>query len=345
ETMTVLLVSGVFVVLTASVTAEQMLSLGWRDIAFVAVLLFAVRPLTIALSSLGTELTLKEKLLIGWIAPRGVVAVAVSGLFATALSTLGIEDGARLAPLAFLIVLSTVVLHGFSIGPLSRALGLTMKSPPGVLIVGGGRFARGLAERIQELELPVMIADRNWNRLRLAREARIPVYYGEILSEAAEHHVDFARFGHLVAATDNDAYNALVCTDFGPEIGRSNCYQIGRTDHQGPDRARISFTLGGRTLVDGAPSLDELEARLSSGWTFQKTRLTEEYTYQRFREERGDTPLVLFVAKPGGRLVFATAKGEIKADPGDTIVAIGPGRLGGEAPAPEDASIPAAPLP
>ena len=60
-----------------------------------------------------------------------------------------------------------------------------------------------LAEKLKELEIPVTIVDGNWNHLKPARQAGVPAYYGEVLSEVAEHDLAFDRFGYLVAATDN----------------------------------------------------------------------------------------------------------------------------------------------
>ena len=61
---------------------------------------------------------------------RGVVLVAVAGLFGERLVALGIADGAMMAPLAFGLVAVTVVLHGFTLTPLARALGLWVGMHP-----------------------------------------------------------------------------------------------------------------------------------------------------------------------------------------------------------------------
>ncbi|MFP3386895.1 hypothetical protein, partial [Tritonibacter sp. SIMBA_163] len=57
----------------------------------------------------------REKALIGWIAPRGIVALTVSGYFANVLLDAGFEDAELLTALTFALVFSTVVAHGFSI--------------------------------------------------------------------------------------------------------------------------------------------------------------------------------------------------------------------------------------
>lgn len=322
EVMTVLLVSGLFIVLTASISLEDILSLGWRDIAYLAVLLLVVRPVAIMLATIGTELSFRERLLIGWIAPRGVVAVAVSGLFAGTLVSIGIEDGARLAPLAFLVVLSTVILHGFSLKPMARLLGITSADPDGFLIVGANRFSIALAEKLKASELPVLITDRNRSRLNAARQAGFETYFGEILSETAEHHLDLSRFGTLIAATDNDAYNALVCTDFGPELGRARVFRLGVEEGK---RDELAHTLSGQRLFN--PSMGETQAEfhmIANDWTIQRTKLTDAFTMDDLRAQRDGKGHVLFAVSAKGDFISPALGDQFKPKSGDTVFLFGP---------------------
>ncbi|MFK7793088.1 MAG: cation:proton antiporter [Devosiaceae bacterium] len=322
EVMTVLLVSGLFIVLTASISLDDILSLGWRDIAYLAVLLLLVRPVAIMLATIGTELSFRERLLIGWIAPRGVVAVAVSGLFAGTLVSIGIEDGARLAPLAFLVVLSTVILHGFSLKPLANLLGITSADPDGFLIIGANRFSIALAEKLKSADLPVLITDRNRSRLAAARQAGFETYFGEILSETAEHHLDLSRFGTLIAATDNDAYNALVCTDFGPELGRARVFRLGVEEGK---RDELAHTLSGQRLF--TPSMGETQAEfhmIANNWTIQRTKLTDTFTMDALREQRDNATHIMFAVSAKGEFISPALGAQFKPSNGDTVFLFGP---------------------
>ncbi len=323
EIMTVLLVSGVFVVLTATIRLSDLLLIGWADIAFVAALLFIIRPVVVMLMTIRTNMPLNERILCAWIAPRGVVAVAVSGLFASALMEIGFADGARLVPLAFLVVAVSVVLHGFTIRPLARLLKISRKEPDGILIVGCSAWAIALAKRLKEMEIPVLIADRNWNALRMAREAGINIYFGEILGEAAEHKIDFSRYGYLIAATDNDDYNNLLCTDFGPELGRSNVFQIDRTPSAAHDRYALPSTIGGRPLLSDESYYQVLQGRIASGWVFHKTRLTEAYSLDMLKADRTEGFSILLILRKSGKLAFANRKADLKAEPDDVVLSFG----------------------
>lgn len=115
-----------FILLAAGIRFETLAQLNWwRAGLFVVLVVLVARPLTVLTSLIGTNLPMNERLLIAFTGPRGVVLVAVSGIFAERLVAEGVQDGALIAPMAFVLVLVTVVLHGFTLAPLARRLGLT----------------------------------------------------------------------------------------------------------------------------------------------------------------------------------------------------------------------------
>ncbi|MEM6555969.1 MAG: sodium:proton antiporter, partial [Pseudomonadota bacterium] len=217
EDIAILLVSGVFVMLTADLTPAIIAqAININTLAFLLCMLFVVRPLSVWIATYGT-LSRKEAILLGWIAPRGIVAVAVSGLFGSLLVDLSREgrfffSGAdQITPLAFAMVFTTVVMHGFTIGPLSRALGLARKEKPGVLIVGANAWSVQFARALEQSDIEVIVADSNYRRLKSSRDAGLDIFMGEVLSEDAEIKLDHARFSTVIALSTNDSYNALVC--------------------------------------------------------------------------------------------------------------------------------------
>lgn len=323
ENIAVLLVSGVFVILTANLTFDLFTELDWSIFWYLVAMLFVVRPLTVFISTIGAGLPFKERLLVGWIAPRGIVAVAVSSFFAASLVEEGYADGEKLIPLAFAMVFATVIAHGFSIGPLAKWLGLASRERPGVLIAGASPWSIALAAKLKELEIPVMVADASWRRLKPARLADIPTYYGEILSEVTEHHLDLNRFGYLLAVSGNEAHNALVSTDLAPEMGRAAIYQVNARGKDEEDRQAMSYTLQGRTFLHSAAPLDELLRRHYNGWIYQRTRLSEEYTPEQYLKDAGkDHEIVLVMRK--GALLFASREAPVEPAIGDVVLAYTP---------------------
>ncbi|NDW03469.1 cation:proton antiporter [Jiella pacifica] len=329
ETITVLLVSGLFIILTASLQRSVILSLEWRVVAFLVMVLVVIRPIAIFVSTIGAGLEFKERLLVSWIAPRGIVAVAVAGLFGATLSRYGLPDADRMVAYTFAVVAATIILHGFTLQPLARILDLRVTNRPGILIVGASRFSIALAQRLKAQNVPVLIADSNWSHISEARLAEVEVWFGEILSEEAHHSLDLSRFDHMIAATDNDAYNALVCTDFGAEIGRSEVFQIssatGRPQTSGA-RHTMHFALGGIPLFKPPRSYNQVRDHVIDGWAFQATRLSEEFGIKEFHDTRPDETLPILWIRPSQEIIFAAAEGAGEPGPGDTIVSFGPPR-------------------
>ena len=322
ETMTTVLVSGVFILLTASLSLEDIETLDWRIFAFIACLLFIIRPLAIWVATIGTAATWQERLFVGWIAPRGIVAVAISGLFGSTLVGIGVSDANHMVIITFAVVVSTILLHGFSFSTLAGILGLKSTARPGILMVGGSPWTTSLAEKLSELNVPVMITDRNWNRISEARLANIPVYFGEVLSAEAHHAISFSNYSSLVAATDNDAYNTLICTDLGPELGRGNVYQVSPEENRS-ERHTMNFTLGGRRLSEEEADFRELGRRHRDGWEFHATTLSADFTYDLYLENRQQGSMLLLWIGKSGKVTFATTA-NAPPGPDDCLVSYAP---------------------
>lgn len=321
EHATVLLVSGVFILLAASLDFYALTQLTWRSWVFVIVVLSVVRPLTVLVALMFTDLPTREKILVATTGPRGVVLVAVAGLFGERLVALGIEDGALIGPLAFVLVAASVVVHGFTLAPVARLLGVTAAHTPGVILVGGSYWTTGLAETLKDANIPVLVTDPNRGHLRRARELGIDTFFGDILSEGAEVRIELNGYKIVVAATDNDAYNTLVATDLGPEFGRENVYQLAR-EKAATKRHALPSTLGGRRFADEA-TYNDLNRLMWKGWTFRVTRLSEEYTLKDWRDRRPEAKLLAHI-DTSGEIHFVSGEKEIVSGPGVRLVSMLP---------------------
>lgn len=322
ENITVILVSGVFVLLSASLEFEALRRFEWRFGLFLLVLLFLVRPATVLLSLAFSKIPWRERLFVAWIAPRGIVAVAISGLFALRLDELGYGDGETLVALSFAVVAATILAHGFSISPVARLLGVTAAERRGVLIVGSTPWGISLARKLVALGVPVVVSDGSWQRLSAARERNIPFFHGEILAEATEERLDFNQFTALVAVADNEAYNALVCSEFAPELGRDAVYQLG--DAAGDDPRRLPDTLRGRALFSSGLGVEEIHAHMAEGWALGSRTVENAASLDALRRELPDGADLLLLLRQGGSLRFFTHASKPVPEPGDTVIAFAP---------------------
>ena len=323
EYITIMLVSVVFVSLTADLDVSSLGAIGWRGVALVLSILFIARPVTIMLATIGTDMEFRERLLLSWIAPRGIVAAATAGLMGPGLVAAG-YSAEVLLPLVFAIIFATVFSHGLTLNWLSERLGLASRQRDGVLIVGASPWTIELAQTLKALDVNVLLADTSWHNLRSARLAGIPVFYGEILSEFAEESLEIAHIRTVLAATSNDAYNALVCTALAPEIGQQRVLQlaigsVGDGDTEEDPRALARPRRGGLAF-DNEAYFERLWRHTVRGWTFSKTRITEEYDYETFSRDLPEGALQILTIDESGNADFIAAETKLKPDAGTTIV-------------------------
>jgi len=323
ENVAVLLVSGIFIVLSASLSIEDIRYINWEIGLFLLALLFVVRPATILLSLLGTNIPWNERLFLAWIAPRGIVLVAISGLFALRLSDLGYTDGNLLIGLSFAVVVVTIVAHGFTVDFVAKLLKVKGTTRPGMLIVGSTPWTIALAEQMRDMKAPVLVVDASWQRLALARQKGIPFYHGEILNEATEHNLELAPYQNLVAATENEAYNALVCNEFAHEIGRDRVFQLGESA-DGEDKHALPASLRGRALFESGFGVEDVSERQRQGWVFRKTRLSEEFDFEKMQEKLPDAANMLLLVRDNGTIRFFTHAAKPEPRAGDTILSFSP---------------------
>ncbi|WP_159449607.1 sodium:proton antiporter [Demequina sp. NBRC 110057] len=290
EGLSVVILSALFIIIPAQLDIDQLLEINWRIIGFVAVLMFVVRPLTVALVTIGSPIRKTDRILMGWIAPRGIVAAATAGVFGPELIEAGYEDGAVFLPTVFLVIIVTVLAHGFSLGWLSRRLGLSAGAKNGLLIVGASPFAQSLAGTLQRLKVSVLVADGTYQRLQRLRMAGVPTYFGEILSEHAERTLETANLSYLLCASDNDYYNALVSRSEGTEFGYHRTFQIATHSESTNEQRRLTFQRRGSIAFDGRFDWFALDERVAAGWSIHTTKLTEDFGWDAWRarqDERG----------------------------------------------------------
>jgi NhaP-type Na+/H+ or K+/H+ antiporter len=110
---------GIFLVFGAIITLDGLFGDGWAAVAIVAFTLLVARPAAVFTALAGTrDVDGAEKAFIAWFGPKGVATMT----FALFVLGSGIPDGERIADLAALAVLVSIVAHGLSDHPGSEWL-------------------------------------------------------------------------------------------------------------------------------------------------------------------------------------------------------------------------------
>jgi NhaP-type Na+/H+ or K+/H+ antiporter len=323
ENLRVLLISVLFILLSARLRLEDLAHLDPASLTFLGILVAVVRPVSVLASTAGSDLHWRERVFLAWMAPRGIVAAAVASVFALELGAVGYPQADRLVPFTFLVIIGTVALYGLTAAPLARRLGLAIPNPQGVLIIGAHPWARAIARALQEHKYRVVLVDTDRANISAARAARLETFRASILSDAVLDQVDLGGIGRLLALTANNEVNALAALHFTELFGRSEVYQLppegkGRE----PDPEQLAQHLRGRLAFAPHATYGHVTARVHGGAVIKATHLTEQEDFAAFRESHGEAALPLFVIAEDGGLTVITADRPPEPEPGQILISL-----------------------
>ena len=325
ESLTTVLVSLLFILLAARLhwpLPDGMLGAG---IALFAIAQLVVRPLTVLLSSLGSGLSWRERALIGWVAPRGIVAASVSALFALRLDALGVAGAGALVPLVFILIIGTVVLQSATARPLALWLKVAEPEPRGLLLFGSDKVARAIGKVLSEAGFRVVLADDDRDGIRQARMDGLATFFGNPASPHAERHLDLTGIGRLLAVSTHRERNSLACVHYRQEFGRDKVYRLRNlTPQESTDRAALSGTLLAPPLFDEEMTHGRFAEMLEQGWRIKSTKLSTTFDWPHFIEQHGSNTVLMFGVEEKGVLRVASTKRELEPKPGWTVIALVP---------------------
>ena len=321
EHLSVLLISVLFIVLAARIDLNTLADIAWKAFALLLVLQFVARPAKILVSTMGLDVTWRERALLAWIAPRGIVAAAISAIFADKLAAAGHADAQLLVPLTFSMIIGTVVLQSATARPLARWLGVAAPAPKGFLIVGANSFARAVASELQRHDFRCVLADSNYENIRQARMAGLETFYGNPVSEHADIHLDLSGIGSLLALSHQHNINVIAAINYRADFGASRIFSLANSDAGRAGKHSASGSFQGERLFAEDVDLQSLMRAIADGQTIKSTTLSEEFDWQTYQQNYGDRR-PLFVIDARGFVKPVTAAGRLAPGKGATILAL-----------------------
>ena len=322
EHLTVVLISMLFILLAARLDIDQLASIGLPALAVLAVGLFLARPLSVLISSIGTSVTFKEGALLAWIAPRGIVAAAISSLFALRLEG-QVENAALIVPLTFVMIIGTVVVQGLTAGSLARRLGLSSRGEQGVLIASSNKVALMLGEALLANGIKVKIVDTRREGLQEARMKGMETFFGNPLSEHADRFMELAGFTHLFAVSRNPEANAMICARHRHDFGTAHVFSVQPSGMDETDtRQGLMTGLRTQVLFGKEASWAKLASLIGQGATVRSTTLSEEFDFEAYCATQDKQAIKLFALDDRGNLRVFSSKNELEPGPGWTLISL-----------------------
>jgi hypothetical protein len=322
ENLSVLLISGLFIVLAARLDLSALLGLGPAALLVLALIQFVARPLNVLVSSAGSSLNWRERALLAWIAPRGIVAAAVSAIFAIRLQEAGHEQAQLLVPLTFLVIIGTVVLQSATARPLARLLKVAEPAPSGFLIVGANPVARAIGAALKNAGSRVLLTDSSWENIRAARMDNLPTYFGNPTSQHAEAHLDLVGLGHLLALSPSGELNTLACMRFRYEFGARLFSLTSGQESRRTDKHRASDQHRGHNLSPRELSYPQFAGLLSRGAEVRSTLLSESFGWEQYQALYGNAATLLFARDPSGWMHVASSTRPLNPAEGWLVIAL-----------------------
>jgi NhaP-type Na+/H+ or K+/H+ antiporter len=295
ESLTLLLISGLFIILAARINLNELIHLGWKAGLLLLVIQFIARPISVAISTFNSSLNIREKAMLAWVSPRGIVAAAVSALFALQLEQKGFSQASELVNLTFFVIVGTVVFQSLTARFIGVALKVANPHANGVLIVGGNPIAIAIAEALDKEGFNCLIIDSYWKNIQNARMKHIQTFYGNPVSEHADHNLDLIGYGKLLAISMNSELNYLAANRYRSEFGDANVFTLQNTGTTGDvEKLNVNKETRGLNIFGKDITYKMLASLLSRNGVIKSTNITEEFSFNDYMTEYNNKVLPMF---------------------------------------------------
>ena len=268
ESLSVLLISILFILLAANINIEDLLLIyNWKTAVLFALVVFIIRPIGVFLSTRGSSLKLNEKLFISWVGPRGIVAAGIASLFGLKLVKNGVPGAEYITPLVFIIVLGTVLLNATTARVFAKMIGVFLTKSDGVLIVGASKVSRLLGHYLETNGRHVVLIDSNKSNIEKAKELGLEAMSVNIYSDTLMDNIELSDIGYLMALTGNSDINKYAINKFKKQFGENGSFRLVTTDemldeNNNPKQGLFSHTDDFNSLTEvtrNYPSIQDIE--------------------------------------------------------------------------------------
>lgn len=321
ETLRTVFISALFLLLGARIQADTLREFEWRNVVFLAVLVLLVRPISVAVSTIRSGFSLRERLFLAAVAPRGIVAAAVASVFSLRLADIGVADSQILVSATFTIIAGTVLFSGVVSRPMAIRMGLAAPERSAIIVLGANPVARAVAAALERHQAPVRMVDLDRRELATARMDGLLVRRGSVFSEQTWESAGLFEAACFLALTRNDELNTVASRQVAEALGRRCVFQLAPTRPEHRSWWTLPAGTFARPLFGRDVDYAAVAARLEQGDKISSTRLTDKFGVREYRTTH-PTALPLFIVDRKGRITLVAGDSRRRPRVGDTIVAL-----------------------
>jgi len=227
ESLSVLLISILFILLAANINMDELMLLyNWKTAALFAIVVFVIRPVGVFFSTSHSRLKLNEKLFISWVGPRGIVAAGIASLFGLKLAKDGVPGAEYITPLVFVIVLGTVLLNATTARMFAKIVGVFLTKSEGILIVGASKLSRLIGHYLESNGRHVVLIDSNEQNIKESQKLGLEAINTNIYSDTLKDNIELNDVGYLMALTGNSEINTYAINKFKAQFGENGSFRL-----------------------------------------------------------------------------------------------------------------------
>ncbi|WP_347373595.1 sodium:proton antiporter [Aequorivita sp. Q41] len=227
ESLSVLLISILFILLAANISLEDLLLVyNLKTAILFAIIIFLLRPIGVFLSTINSSLKTNEKLFISWVGPRGIVAAGIASLFGTKLVASGVPGAEYITPLVFGLVLVTVLLNATTARLFASIVGVFLKKSEGIVIIGASKVSRLIGTYLQKNNRHVVLVDTNRLNINKAKELGLDAINSNIYADDLTDNIELNDVGYLLAMTGSSEINRQAISRFGKVFGENGTFRL-----------------------------------------------------------------------------------------------------------------------
>lgn len=315
EDLTVIFVSCLFIVLAARLDFASVAEVGWQAVLVFLAIQFLARPLKTIYSFWGSSFTWQERAMVSWIGPRGIVAAAITAVFALKLEAIGIAQSELLVPLSFSIIIGTVIFQSLSARPIAQLLGVAQPNTHGIIIIGANPLSIEIAKALDKVDVQTLICDTNWDNISDARIEGLSTYYGNPSSDHANLHLNLTPFGVMLGLSSHNEYNVAQASHFKDTFGSRSVYVL--PPNQDPNRYHKHLSrrdTGGQLLFNSSMSHITIKKMIHQGAKIKVTELSEAFDYKQWLEKYPEATTLFTIDSESGDITFATVEKTLKPE-------------------------------